>query len=111
MIWLNCKHRTGETPVPVRPKGYPNRGCKSLRACVLRPVTECNCVAARPGGEQQEVNGQSVARANSIRPDVAASLLAKGEAQTCEESLRGVPSGRPGELTGNVTGRRTRTAR
>lgn len=68
--------------MPVRPKVYPNRGCKSLRACVLRPETECNCVAARPGGEQQEVNDRSVAEANSIRPDVAASLLVKGEAQT-----------------------------
>jgi hypothetical protein len=58
------------------------RGASPLRANVLRPVTEDNCVAARPGGEQSEVNGQSETQVNSIRPDVAASLLAKGEAQT-----------------------------
>jgi len=36
------------------------RGESPLRARALRPVTDCNCVAARRGGEQQEVNDQSV---------------------------------------------------
>src|SRR5215468_10553670 len=36
------------------------RGESPLQAYVLRPVSDCNCVAARRGGEQQEVNGQSV---------------------------------------------------
>ena len=36
------------------------RGESPLEAYALRPVTECNCVAKRRGGEQQEVNDQSV---------------------------------------------------
>ena len=36
------------------------RGASPLQAYALRPVTDCNCVAARRGGEQQEVNDQSV---------------------------------------------------
>ncbi len=36
------------------------RGARPLQAYALRPVTECNCVAKRRGGEQQEVNDQSV---------------------------------------------------
>jgi hypothetical protein len=46
-------------------------------------------MAARPGGEQPEVNGQSETQAsvplvevNSIRPDGVASPLVNGEAQT-----------------------------
>ena len=48
---------------------------------VLASETKGNCVAARRGGEQLEVNDQSVTQVNSIRPAVVASLLAKGEAQ------------------------------
>ena len=44
-------------------------------------VTNGNCVAARRGGEQPEVNDQSVMQVNSIRPFVVASLLGNGEAQ------------------------------
>jgi hypothetical protein len=44
-------------------------------------VTEGNCVAERRGGEQPEVNDQSVTQVNSIRATVVASLLATGEAQ------------------------------
>jgi hypothetical protein len=36
------------------------RGVSPLQAYALRPVTNCNCVAARRGGEQQEVNDPSV---------------------------------------------------
>jgi len=36
------------------------RGASPLQANALRPVTECNCDAAMRGGEQQEVNDQSV---------------------------------------------------
>ena len=36
------------------------RGESPLQANALRPVTECNCDAAMRGGEQQEVNDQSV---------------------------------------------------
>ncbi len=39
---------------------HGQRGESPLQACALRPVTNCNCVAARRGGEQQEVNDQSV---------------------------------------------------
>jgi hypothetical protein len=30
------------------------------RQNAFQPVTDCNCVAVRRGGEQQEVNDQSV---------------------------------------------------
>jgi len=53
-----------------------------------RPATESNCAGAiTPGGEQLEVNDQSVTplplgnTVNSIRSVVLASLLAKGEAR------------------------------
>jgi len=36
------------------------RGASPLQEYALRPETECNCVAKRRGGEQQEVNDQSV---------------------------------------------------
>src|SRR6266404_5605153 len=36
------------------------RGASPLQVYALRPETECNCVAKRRGGEQQEVNDQSV---------------------------------------------------
>lgn len=39
---------------------YAQRGGSPLQACALRPVTECNCAAMRRGGEQQEVNDQSI---------------------------------------------------
>ncbi len=45
------------------------------------PVTESNCVAARRGGEQLEVNDQSVTQVNSIRQAVVVSLLDNGETQ------------------------------
>ena len=50
------------------------RGESPLMADALRPLTVCNCVAARRGGEQQEVSNQSVAKANPIRPCHPASL-------------------------------------
>jgi hypothetical protein len=58
------------------------RGESPLQVDALRPVTEGNCVAARRGGKQPEVNDQSATQVNSIRPARAASLLANGEAQT-----------------------------
>ena len=36
------------------------RGASPRQEYALRPVTDCNCVAVRRGGEQQEVNDQSV---------------------------------------------------
>ena len=52
------------------------------QVCVLRPVADRNCVAARRGGEHRKANGQSVTQVNSIRPYCLASLLDNGEAQT-----------------------------
>ena len=52
-------------------------------------VTEGNCVAARRGGEQPEVNDQSVTQVNSIRPAVVASLLGNGEAQVTHGPEKG----------------------
>ena len=39
---------------------FEQKGESPFRANILRPVTESNCVVARPGGEQLEVKGQSV---------------------------------------------------
>ena len=61
---------------------FGQRGVSPLQVRALRPVTERNCVLARGGGKQREVNDQSVTRVNSIRPCCAASLLGKGEART-----------------------------
>jgi hypothetical protein len=43
----------------VRSRVYQVREVKVLLGHTLQPVTESNCVAARPGGEQLEVNDQS----------------------------------------------------
>ena len=48
----------GGTSAPVSVFGQG--GESPLQARALRPVTDCNCVAARRGGKQQEVNDQSV---------------------------------------------------
>ena len=50
-------------------------------------VTKGNRVAARRGGEQPEVNDQSVTQVNSIRPTVVANLHLKGEAQLTHRPL------------------------
>jgi len=62
-------------------------------------VAEGNCVAERRGGEQPEANYQSVIKTkmNSIRPDVSASLLAKGEAWNRKLTRKG--SGNFGDLS------------
>jgi hypothetical protein len=57
-------------------------GASPPQVDALRPVTDGNRVAARRGGKQPEVNGQSATKVNSIRPSRVASLQAKGEAQT-----------------------------
>jgi hypothetical protein len=44
----------------VRLRAHLIREVKVLSRSTLQPVTDCNCVAARRGGEQQEVNDQSV---------------------------------------------------
>src|SRR5258707_6979513 len=60
------------------------RGVSPLQARALRPVTDGNCVAARRGGEEPEVNVQSATKVNSIRPCRSASLRIQGEARTGE---------------------------
>ena len=72
--------RTADPSAPVSVFGQ--RGVSPLQVRALRPATERNCVLARGGGKQREVNDQSVTRVNSIRPCCAASLLGKGEART-----------------------------
>ena len=52
---------------------------KSVPGMVASPVIEGNCVAARRGGEQPEVNRQSVGT-NLFRRDLVVSLLMCGEA-------------------------------
>jgi len=82
-------------------------GASPLRANVLRPVTESNCVAARRGGEQQEVNDQSATRmsvmlikVNSIRPDVGGEPASQWRSPDPSEK-----DGEPRKLKGNVTKR------
>src|SRR4051794_1204276 len=94
--------RAGSPPIPVlaRPESVPlpavppeavacasvsvqgQGGASPPQVDALRPVTDGNRVAARRGGKQPEVNGQSATKVNSIRPSRSASLQAKGEAQT-----------------------------
>ena len=62
-------------------------GCKSAPARALGSETEGNCVAARRGGEQLEVNRRSATQVNSIRLVHVASLLPRGEAQTARKSV------------------------
>jgi hypothetical protein len=53
-------------PLPDKPaacapeSASSQRGESPLQVNALRPVTKCNCDAAMRGGEQQEVNNQSV---------------------------------------------------
>jgi hypothetical protein len=61
---------------------------KVLVGVFWHSVTNGNCVAVRRGGEQPEVNDQSVTQVNSIRPTVVASLLAKGEVQVTHDPER-----------------------
>jgi hypothetical protein len=71
---------------------------KVLAGVFWCPVTDGNCVAARRGGEQPEVNDQSVTQVNSIRPAVVASLLDNGEAQVTHGPVRAATtlwSGKP----------------
>jgi hypothetical protein len=83
---------------------------KVLVGMFWHPVTKGNCVAMRRGGEQLEVNDQSVTQVNSIRPAVVASLLVTGEASVTLGPKRAATemwSGMPGnEKPRNVPGRR-----
>src|SRR4051812_28874613 len=88
-------------------------GASPPQVDALRPVTDGNRVAARRGGKQPEVNGQSATKVNSIRTPRAASLQAKGEPQTgarrMPPTLRGSVSKR-GEGRGGGWRRNGRTA-
>ena len=68
-------YRTSRVKVPVR------------RFNEFETVADRNCVAARRGGEHREANGRSETKVNSIRPVVAASLLATGEAEVPSECV------------------------
>jgi hypothetical protein len=69
-------HWLQATSASVTVSVFGQRGASPLQACVLRPVSEGNCVVARRGGKQPEENDQSVTFVNSIRPVCLASLLA-----------------------------------
>jgi hypothetical protein len=75
-------------PLAIEETGEGTSGSAPVIASNQRGESPCrgvlasrNCVGARRGGEQPEVNDQSVTRLNSIRPDVVVSLLPTGEAQ------------------------------
>jgi hypothetical protein len=58
---MTCWRRTSpERPTECACEGAESAGCKSLSRFGLNLVTEGNCVAARRGGEQPEVNDRSV---------------------------------------------------
>jgi len=46
-------------PLRARVKTHRQRGESPLQVAALRPEADCNCVAVRQGGEQQEANDQS----------------------------------------------------
>jgi len=71
--------------------------CKSAPYVHVQYEVDCNCVAARRGGEQQETNDQSVASANPIWPDVATSRRGTCEVQSRVECASGTPVS-PGQL-------------
>ena len=84
--------------------------CESVPRPVVGLVIEGNCVAVRRGGEQPEVNDQSVTQVNSIRPAVVASPLGNGEAQVTHGPARATTilwSGKPDARNPrNASGRR-----
>jgi hypothetical protein len=59
--WSFSDGESGLTPGASAPESASSqRGGSPLQVNALRPVTECDCDAAMRGGEQQEVNDQSV---------------------------------------------------
>ncbi len=79
-------------------------GASPRRAHVLRPVTDGNCAAARPGGEQPEVNDQSATQVTSIRLACFGEPAGMGRSPDLGASPRGSDA-----LTGNVQKRRRGT--
>ena len=55
---VDCTSHSDAASAPT--KVHEQSGASPLQANALRPVTDCNCVAERRGGEQQKVNDQSV---------------------------------------------------
>jgi hypothetical protein len=70
----------------VRLRAHSIREVKVLFRCTLQPVADCNCVAVKRGGEQQEANDQSVERRTRFGRVFPASLRANSEAQTHVQS-------------------------
>jgi hypothetical protein len=58
----------------VRLQAHRTSEVQVLVGVFWHPVTNGNCVAARRGGEQPEVNDQPVTQVNPIRPTAVASL-------------------------------------
>ena len=58
--WSSATIADGTSALRAPESAFGQRGGSPLQAGPLRPVTDCNCVAMRRGGEQQEVNDQSV---------------------------------------------------
>ena len=55
-----ARHGLQATRASVTVSVFGQRGASPFQACVLRPVSEGNCVVARRGGKQPEENDQSV---------------------------------------------------
>ena len=100
--WLIVRTARAERRALVRLRAHLNGAVKvRYLADTVRPVTESNCIGAiSPGGEQLEVNDQSVTRTslednvNSIRSAVLASPLGKRRSpkQNTAASVEGVDS-------------------
>jgi hypothetical protein len=86
-VRVNAQARICGSPGGVIPLGDP------------ATLTEGNCVAARRGGEQPEVNDQSVTQVNSIRPsrrgELAANWRSPNDAWPLERATTAMWYGKP----------------
>jgi len=69
-------------PLCAPESAHNQRGESPLQVYALRLETECNCVVVTRGGEQQEVNDQSVEERTRFGRVLLVSLRRNGETQT-----------------------------
>jgi ribosomal protein L37E len=74
-------------PLCARVNTHSQRGESPLKVVALRPEADCNCVAERQGGEQQEANDQSAGIRTRFGLMISASLRRKGEATYPQERV------------------------
>ena len=79
--------RFTEARLRARVNTHSQRGESPLQVVALRPEADCNCVAERQGGEQQEANDQSAGIRTRFGLMISASLRRKGEATYPQERV------------------------